>query len=997
MVREPPDQIVEKANRVLYLLLFFFVVIALRVWHLTLFLHEERLEEAKRPMVRTLFEPGKRGTIRDRFGIPLALNRLSYCVGVTWGEIAEVPGRRFRKEYITALSELLGKELDMEPRRIEDLIYSKAVFFGNAPCILKEGISEESFYRLNALAKDWPGISLERGSKRFYPQEKVGCDLIGYMGAIDRPFMEKLFSEIGGLKNILESEYQGEHPALPEGFTSFQEVEERITFLEEKAYTIHDAVGIQGVEKSFEKELRGYRGKRSFEVDAKGHFLKELDGGQLPRSGDRLNLSISQELQLYAEEVLAAVEKIHAASSLHAKRGEKPIVDARGPWIRGGAIVAIEPESGEVLALASHPRYDPNAFVPYGGIYHEKERLQEVRASLESDRYLLDIWMEERPLERELFDLRRGVSEKEKITLGWEEFLKSLFVRDELSFKALLEIDTIEKGVALRRSLWALPSTLSADEKSQIFDLVGLLIDETRFDDELIHHIGKESLSTLKKDQGLLHQLKRELKEEAKKFFHLHYFLSWREKEGKVFLKKKRNEEREGGTWARPYLDYFDREEKRQFEVFWKEWGEQIVLQVLGVEPDSHIQFETSIHSPLKERISPFPLAIQRSYLKVLRDWEDLKRPLLASWKNLSHRKREEQALALSFHPRYGWGTGRSFAFRQATTQGSLFKLVIAWGALNHRYQLLQGMGEKITKEKLNPLTIFDEVKRTKGGWTVGRFEGGGTIPQLYKGGRLPRSMNYQIGKLDIEKAIETSSNPYFSLLAGEVIPSPQELLKTAESLSYGQKTGLSLPGEYRGKLPSDLEKNRTGLYATAIGQHTLVVTPLQTAIMLNAIANGGNIIEPKIILDKPCETRRQVLLPLPVQEIILKGMRGVISHLSKAEISRLFPKEKSFVETFEKISPYLIGKTSTSDVIERLGPLSGDAYQVCHVWFGGISFEGEPFPAKGWNDAPRKPELVVVVHLRFSRLGKEALPIATLIIDKWRQIKQRHKEEGRS
>jgi cell division protein FtsI/penicillin-binding protein 2 len=992
MVREPPDQIVEKANRVLYLLLFFFLAIGFRVWHLTLFLHEERLEEAKKPMVRTLFEPGKRGTIRDRFGIPLALNRLSYGVGVTWGEIAEVPGKRFRKEYITALSELLGKELEMEPRRVEDLIYSKAVFFGNAPCMLKEGISEESFYRLNALAKDWPGISLERGSKRFYPQGKVGCDVLGYMGAIDRPFMEKIFSEIVGLKTILEEEYRGEQPALPEGFTSFQEIEDRINFLEEKAYTIHDAVGIQGVEKSFEKELRGYRGKRSFEVDAKGHFLKELGGGQPPRGGERLSLSISQELQLYAEEVLAAVEKIHAASPLHAKRGEKPIVDARGPWIRGGAIIAIEPETGEVLALASHPRFDPNAFVPYGGVYKEKERLQEVRAALESDRFLMDVWMEERPLEREFFDLKKGVLETEKIILGWEEYLKAIFVRDELSLKALYEIDTIEKGVALRRSNWPLPSSLTPDEKLQVIDLVGLLIDESRFNDELLKHVGKESLSTLKKDQGLLHLLKRELKEEAKTFFHLHYFLPWREKEGKVFLKRKRNEEREGGTWARPYLDHFDREEKRQFETFWKEWGEQIVFQALSVDHLLPFSFESSTNSPLKERIKSLPTEAHEAYLKALRDWDEMKRPLQAAWQYLSNRKRGEQALALSFHPRYGWGTGRSFAFRQASTQGSLFKLVIAWGALNHRYHLLEENGEKITREKLNPLTIFDEVKRTKGGWTVGRFEGGGTIPQLYKGGRLPRSMNYQLGKLDIEKAIETSSNPYFSLLAGEILSSPQDVLQMAESLSYGQKTGLALPGEYRGKLPVDLDKNRTGLYATAIGQHTLVVTPIQTAIMLNAIANGGKIIEPKIVLEKPCEIRREVHFPLPVQEVILKGMRGVISHLSKEEVARLFPKEKSFKEIFERISPYLIGKTSTSDAIERLGPLSGDAYQVCHVWFGGICFEGEPFPAKGWNDSPRKPELVVVVHLRYSRLGKEALPIATLIIDKWREIKQKHK-----
>ena len=149
------------------------------------------------------------------------------------------------------------------------------------------------------------------------------------------------------------------------------------------------------------------------------------------------------------------------------------------------------------------------------------------------------------------------------------------------------------------------------------------------------------------------------------------------------------------------------------------------------------------------------------------------------------------------------------------------------------------------------------------------------------------------------------------------------------------------------------------------MGQHTLVVTPLQTAMMLTALANGGKVLEPKIALEQPTVVRREVPMPLPIQEILFKGMRGVINHLTKEEIGRLFPKEKSFAAAFEKVSPYLIGKTSTSDVLERLGPLSGDPYQVCHVWFGGISFEGEPFK-KEITLENKKPELVVVVHLRY-------------------------------
>ncbi len=677
----------EKVTRVLYLLLFFFFAIALRVWYLTLFLHEERLEEARRPMLKTLFEPGKRGTIRDRFGIPMALNRLSFNVGVTWGDIAEVPlivwetqedgtriRRKAREEYITALAGLLGRELGLEPTRVEDLIYSKAVFFGNAPFWLKEGVNETIFYRLSGLSRQWPGIALERGSKRFYPCGKVACDILGYMGAIDRPFLDKLFQEIAKLKSVLEGE-----GSFPEGFSNLEEVESRLALLEEKAYSIHDQVGIQGVEKSFEEQLRGLRGKRTFEVDAKGHFLKKIAGSVPPESGERITLSISEELQEYAEELLAGIEKFRAPLPLHVKRGEKPLVDARGPWIRGGAIIAIDPETGEVLALASHPRYDPNAFVPNGGLYSEAERLNEVRSSLESDRYLLNVWMETIPLKRELFDLKKGVWEEEKLQLTWPLFLKSIFLRDDLALKVLLEVDTIEKGVALRRNKGSLlPVSLSEQEKLQLVDLVGLLIDEEKFDEATLQEVGYLSLEQLKTDSGELHRLKKELKEEARLTFHTEVFLPWRAQEGKAFLKKKRQDEREKGTWARPYLDHFDNEEKRQFDLFWKDKEEEFLAKA------SHF-------SPV--------------YLKVLRDWDSMKRPLLASWRHLPNRKIGEQALALSFHPHYGWGTGRSFAFRQASTQGSIFKFVPAWAALNHIYNNLIEKGtEKISIEQTEPL-----------------------------------------------------------------------------------------------------------------------------------------------------------------------------------------------------------------------------------------------------------------------------------------------------
>src|SRR5262249_35066640 len=133
---------------------------------------------------------------------------------------------------------------------------------------------------------------------------------------------------------------------------------------------------------------------------------------------------------------------------------------------------------------------------------------------------------------------------------------------------------------------------------------------------------------------------------------------------------------------------------------------------------------------------------------------------------------------------------------------------------------------------------------------------------------------------IDIVHAIERSSNPYFSILAGDILDDPEDLCMAANLLGYGEKTEIDLPGEYGGRLPKDIAYNRTGLYAMAIGQHSLVGTPIQTATMLAALANGGEILKPQILLKKEAakEVRWRIFLPLPIQNLILTGMKQVVS-----------------------------------------------------------------------------------------------------------------------
>lgn len=96
-----------------------------------------------------------------------------------------------------------------------------------------------------------------------------------------------------------------------------------------------DLIGKTGIERKWQSELHGKRGGEQVEVDAAGRRIR-LISRKPPRSGLDVGLTIDRDLQIRAEEAL---------------RGKH------------GAIVAMDPMNGEVLALASNPCYDPNVFI----------------------------------------------------------------------------------------------------------------------------------------------------------------------------------------------------------------------------------------------------------------------------------------------------------------------------------------------------------------------------------------------------------------------------------------------------------------------------------------------------------------------------------------------------------------------------------------------------------------------------------------------------------
>lgn len=991
-----------KIHRVLAIFLLSFLVIILRVWHLGVIQREDKVLEAQKPQQRTVLIRADRGTICDRFHIPMAVNRISYNASIYYAQIAEIPAIEWRtesdgkqvkvyarKEYIRKLSELLGKTLQLDPERVVDLIHSKASLFPHVPFIIKNGLTEEEHYRLRMLEKDWPGVYAEISSIRSYPLGKTGCNIIGTMGAISQKEYSHIAQEMSDLQSSAE-------------LLDTRDLQ-RLSELKEKAYALNDLVGKTGVEAQFEKDLRGFFGKKIFEVDQKGRFVREISGKEAT-PGKQVVLTISSELQQFAESLLTQDERTRDGRSVGLDPESKTRKSQKQPWIKGGAIVAMDPNTGEVLALASHPRFDPNDFIFYGNSLFNEGKSREVNRWLENERFIGAVWDGLEVLKRES---AKGFLEESQ-ELSWDFYLDAILPK-EGSLRAFFNrYDTVKEAIQIQEDYEAMlyftkgnlpvpqeiqrrldSLALSSQDKLFAVDLFRTAVYAPAFTDDLIKRIGGMKISEYRaKCQSFLRR-EQEMRERAQEEFHKKEFKEWREKHQKEFLLEKRKEEKKNKTYAKPYLDYLDKKEKELFGAFWEE--QKFALLATKEMPEDLI--------------------------RTFRSFSSLKRPLLGKYKTLRNRKKEqtEKDMAAAFYPIGGFGFSRSFAFQVGVPQGSIFKLVTAYEGLR------QG----------KHLTLIDELSSQGVAYSLNRT----LYPRFYKGGRLPRSAAANIGKIDLIGAIENTSNPYFSILAGDYLESPEDLAKAAQLFGFGERTGIELPRESKGNIPSDLKTNRTGLYSTAIGQHTLLTTPLQTAGMLSAIGNGGKLLKPKLLKEAvgitpdrhplgafaaadylakeeleaigipfPLFTSLQASLQIPAKKeeetlvkrhipmddrsrlTLLEGMDRVVSGAKGSArpsgIKELL-RNPLLMHDYLALQHLMVGKTGTAEIVLNLSTNPTSLPQIYkYIWFGALSF----------TDTKREnPDLVVVVFLRFGDAGKEAAPLAAQMVHKWREIKKKH------
>lgn len=259
-----------------------FLLIIFRLYYLQVYEADKykMLADENRVSTRLLIPP--RGIIYDRHQNVLATNQQNFQAMIVAEQTTDV------QETLDAFKKIMPLS-DVEEERIKKDLKRNRSF---VPIKIKDNLTWEEVSRIQLNAPDLPGIIIDEGMSRYYPLGEKTAHVLGYVSSVsDKDVKDDPLLEIPGFK-----------------------------------------IGKSGIEKLYEKKLRGKSGNLKLEVNALGRVMKEIervDG--IP--GERLDLTIDAHLQEVAYDAF----------------GEE-----------AGAAVLMDVNTGEILAFVSTPSFDPN-------------------------------------------------------------------------------------------------------------------------------------------------------------------------------------------------------------------------------------------------------------------------------------------------------------------------------------------------------------------------------------------------------------------------------------------------------------------------------------------------------------------------------------------------------------------------------------------------------------------------------------------------------------
>ncbi|MCD6355983.1 MAG: penicillin-binding protein 2 [Anaerolineaceae bacterium] len=313
----------------------------IRLFSLQILNNDAYLGQAEENRISNISVQTERGILYDRNGIVLARNIASYNVTITPaqlpGDPTDFPLPGAVEEIYRELSPLIGIPvkngvLNDETVRTftpcrTDFGITEIVIIGDTnapydPVRIACNIDKNTAMIIREKAHDWPGVNIEIEPIREYPTGELTSEIVGFLGPIPE---------------VLEEEYRA------------------LGFIPNR-----DKIGYSGIEASLNDVLSGRNGKRVVEVDVAGQEIRDLEPPIDPIPGNSIELTIDSRLQAATKAALIG----------EIEWWNRYFNETRSA---NGVAIAINPKTGEILALVSYPTFENNRMARFIPAYYYEQ------------------------------------------------------------------------------------------------------------------------------------------------------------------------------------------------------------------------------------------------------------------------------------------------------------------------------------------------------------------------------------------------------------------------------------------------------------------------------------------------------------------------------------------------------------------------------------------------------------------------------------------------
>ncbi len=283
-----------------------FAAVGTRFWYLQVKNAHHYQSLAQANALRKLPIPAPRGNIVTSNGTVVATSKPS------WTLYYLANGQNMPSSELA----LLGQEMGESPSYLKSLIAKQiGQMPAYDPVLITSGLTAAEMTKIEENINKLPNLRIQATAVRYYPYGSLMGNIIGYTQKIDA------------------QQYQQ---------------------LKNRGFGINSLVGAAGLEEQYNQYLHGHAGGEYAEVNRQGQLVKLLSRSG-PTPGDTLHLTINWRLEQTAQNSLAYVMKAMRHSTVSFSHSSGAIQ---------GAVIAMNPNNGDVLAMSSLPSYNPNKLVP---------------------------------------------------------------------------------------------------------------------------------------------------------------------------------------------------------------------------------------------------------------------------------------------------------------------------------------------------------------------------------------------------------------------------------------------------------------------------------------------------------------------------------------------------------------------------------------------------------------------------------------------------------